>query len=245
MSQIVIDGILTNYEIFGNKKETLLILPGWMRGISEWFPTARSLSSKYKVILLDLPGFGSTGLPKEIFGVFEYTDFVKKFLEKLRIEKCSILGHSFGGRLAIVLASEDKIVDKLILVDSAGIENKSLYALLMRLVKTITRPVFRVLPSSFQNKIRNTIGSPDYKESGELRKIFVKVVNQDLRLLLPKITAKTFIIWGDKDHLQPVLQTKIFKQEIKDSKVRIVWGAAHDPHLQKPEQFLAILNDIL
>ena len=78
-----------------------------------------------------------------------------------------------------------------------------------------------------------------------MRKIFVKIVNQDLRKLLPRIKIPTFIIWGDKDDVLSVSQTKIFKQEIKGAKVRIVWGAGHDPHLQRMEQFLTILKEIL
>ena len=244
--QIVIEGILTNYQVLGDGKETLLILPGWRRSINEWTPVAKSLSSKYKVILLDLPGFGgATAFPQGTFGVFEYTDFVKKFLAKLKIEKCTILGHSFGGRIAIVLASEEKIAERLILVDSAGIENKSLYAKLMHVLNVISRPIFMVLPISFKNKIGDLMGSQDYKTAGEIRRIFVKVVNQDLRTFLPKISVPTFIVWGDKDRSLPVSQAKIFKQKIKGSKVRIVWGAGHDPHIEKAEQLVAILNDIL
>jgi pimeloyl-ACP methyl ester carboxylesterase len=236
---------LTNYQVFGDAKETLLILPGWRRSISEWTPVAKSLSSRYKVIILDLPGFSATAMPKETFGVFEYADFVRKFLSKLKIDKRIILGHSFGGRLGIVLASDGAIVDKLILVDSAGIEKKSLYARLMRILKAIFSPIFIVLPSSVKNKISNIIGSQDYKTAGEMRKIFVKIVNQDLESLLPKIKIPTFIIWGDKDNILPVSQTKIFKKKIRGSKIRIVWGAGHDPHIQKTEQLISILKDIL
>ena len=115
----------------------------------------------------------------------------------------------------------------------------------MRFLKIIFRPVFLLLPIFIKHRIGNLIGSADYKTSGELRKIFVKTVNQDLRALLPKIAARTVIIWGDKDRSLPVSQTKIFKKEIKDSKVRIVWGAGHNPHLEKTEQFLSILKEIL
>jgi pimeloyl-ACP methyl ester carboxylesterase len=245
MSQVVVEGILTNYQIFGETGGTLLVLPGWRCSISEWIPVAKNFSSNHRVILLDLPGFGTTALPKKVFGVFEYADFVKKFLAKLKIEQCIVLGHSFGGRVAIVLASEGKLVDKLILVDSASIENRSLYARLMRVIKLIFSPILVLLPRSPKNKISNLIGSEDYKSSGEMRKIFIRIVNQDLRALLSRIAVPTYIIWGDKDNVLPVSQTKIFKQEIKDSKVRIVWGAGHNPHLEKPKQFIAILKDIL
>lgn len=243
--QIVVEGLLTNYQIFGEGKQTLLILPGWRRSIEEWILVAKSFERKYKVILLDLPGFGITTMPKSTFGVFEYADFVKQFLAKLRIDKCIVLGHSFGGRIAIILAAESDIVEKLILVDSAGIENKSPYAKVAQLLKIILAPVFFILPSSSKSRIANLIGSQDYKASGELRKIFVKTVNQNLKSLLSKIKIPTFIIWGDRDNQLPVSETKIFKQAIKDAKVRIIWGAGHDPHLQKPEQFLTVLKEIL
>ena len=246
MSQIVIEDLLTNYQVFGDTGEVLLILPGWRRSISEWVPIAKSLSNKYKVMLLDLPGFnGATAMPKEVFGVFEYADFVKKFLEKLTINKCILLGHSLGGRLGILLAAQGNTVEKLILVDSSGIERKSLYVKTMHILKIISSPIFIFLPNSLKNKIRNLVGSADYKTAGQMRKILVKISNQNLESFLPKIKIPTFIIWGDKDKTLPVSETKIFKQGIKGSKVRIVWGAGHDPHLQKTEQFITILKEIL
>lgn len=246
MPQIVVEGLLTNYQIFGDTGEVLLVLPGWRRPISEWVPIAKSLSNRCKVVLLDLPGFdGVTAMPKEVFGVFEYAAFVKKFLEKLKINRCIVFGHSLGGRLGIILATQGNTVEKLILVDSSGIERKSLYVKVMHAMKLISSPIFVLLPISLKNKIRNIVGSQDYKTAGQMRKILVKISNQNLESFLPKIKIPTFIIWGDKDKTLPVSQTKIFKQGIKGSRVRIVWGAGHDPHIQKPEQLITILKEIL
>lgn len=243
--RIVINDILTNYLILGDSSKTILILPGWKRSINEWIQIAKSFSKEYTVILLDLPGFGGTMKPKEVFGIYEYADFVEKFLSKLKIEKTILMGHSFGGRVGIVLAANSSILEKLILIDSAGIEKKSLFAKLTLTIKKLFNPIFFFSPEPVKNKIKNVIGSFDYKTSGEMHKIFVKIINQDLIGLLPKIKIPTFILWGDKDNLLPVSQTKIFKERIKNSKVRIVWGAGHDPHLQKPEQLSSILGDIL
>jgi pimeloyl-ACP methyl ester carboxylesterase len=246
MSQIVIEGLLTNYQIFGDTGEVLLILPGWKRSINEWIEVAKSFSSRYKVVLLDLPGFdGATAMPKETFGVFEYVDFVKKFLAKLKIDKCTVLGHSFGGRIGIVLAAEGNNVNKLILVDSSGIERKSLYVKIMHVLKIISLPFLVILPTFIRNKIRDLVGSQDYKTAGQMRKILIKITNQNLESFLPIIKVPTFIIWGDKDKVLPVSQAKVFKEGIKNSKVRIAWGAKHDPHLQKTEQFMTILKEIL
>src|ERR1035437_2686360 len=157
--QLVVEGILTNYQVFGNGKKVLLVLPGWKRSASEWAVVSKNFADMYKVILLDLPGFGVSALPKSTFDVYEYADFVKKFLEKLKIEKCTILGHSFGGRLGIVLAAEDKIVDKLILVDSGGIEQKSFYTKLIGILRIIASPFFVILPVSVKARISGAIRS--------------------------------------------------------------------------------------
>src|SRR3990167_75762 len=85
--QIVVDNILTSYQIFGDKNKTIVILPGWKGSVNEWIPIARSLSTEFKVVLLDLPGFSQMVRPKESFGVFEYAEFVKRFLQKVEIEK--------------------------------------------------------------------------------------------------------------------------------------------------------------
>lgn len=239
--QIVIDKTLTNYQVFGDKKNTILILPGWKRSINEWIPTAKILSTEFRVVLLDLPGFSQMIRPKESFGVFDYAQFVKDFLLKLEIDKTTLIGHSFGGRLGVILAAETTLIEKLILVDSGGIEKKSLLINLSHFII----PFAKLLPSSIQNKIKKFIGSADYKEAGEMRDIFVKIVNQDLTHLFEKIKIPTFIIWGEKDNILPLSQSKIFKGKIKNSKLRVVWGAGHDPHLQKPEQFTSILEDIL
>ena len=239
--QIVVDNILTSYQIFGDKNKTIVILPGWKRSVNEWIPIARSLSTEFKVVLLDLPGFSQMVRPKESFGVFEYAEFVKRFLQKVEIEKVILVGHSFGGRLALILASETSLVEKLILVDSAGIEKKGLSAnVISKLV-----PIAKILPISIQNRIKNLVGSVDYKEAGEMRDIFVKIVNQDLSHLFKKIQIPTFIIWGERDNVVPVAFAKKFKEKIKGSRLRIVWGAGHEPHLQKPEQFQEILEDVL
>lgn len=239
--KIVVEGVLTNYLIFGESAKTVLILPGWKRSINEWIPIAKILSTEFKVILLDLPGFSQMNRPKESFGIFEYADFVKKFLLKLEIGKVTLIGHSFGGRLGVVLSSETSFVEKLILVDSGGIEEKSLKANLLYLIT----PIAKLLPRFIQIRLKNLVGSSDYKDAGEMRDIFVKIVNQDLTHLFEKIKVPTFIIWGEKDDVLPLSQSKIFKEKIKNSKLRIVWGAGHDPHLQKPEQFFSILEDLI
>ena len=243
--QIVVNEIVTNYQIIESEssKEPLLILHGWQRDLSEWVPVAERLSDQYKVILLDLPGFGGTNKAEADFDTYDYANFCEEFLKKLKVEKCAVLGHSFGGRIGIVLAAKTNLVSKLILVDSAGLREKE--SPLTKIKRAMFKLIFKILPKPISIRVKNLLGSEDYKSSGSLRNTFVKVVNQDLSSLLSEIKAETLIIWGSEDPVLSVSQTKIFKKLIPKSKVRIVWSASHSPHIEKPESFFETISQFL
>jgi pimeloyl-ACP methyl ester carboxylesterase len=128
-------------------------------------------------------------------------------------------------------------VKRLILVDAAGLEFKTLKAKIFGLAADY----LRWLPQN----IKNIFGSPDYKSAGNMRKIFVKVVNQDLSKDLAKVTCPTLIIWGEKDRVLPISQARTIKNLINNSILRVVWNADHWPHLSRQKEFLEIINDYL
>lgn len=240
--QTAVGEFLVNYEVLGEKSAPpLIILHGWGRNFQDWIPAARFLSSKYKVVLVDLPGFGGTNLPSNtVMGTYDYADFVEKFLEKIEIRKPTLLGHSFGGRLGIVLASKKSFLSKLILVDSAGIEQKSLKVILIGLFYKILK---FLLPKRLNELVRARLGSEDYASAGPLRKVLVKVVNEDLTQHLSQIKVPTLVIWGDKDINQYVKYGKIMRDKIPEARLRIVWEAGHNPHVEDSKQFFQILKE--
>lgn len=230
--QKVVGGQLVNYEILGTGKKNLIILHGWGGSLQEWMPVAKRLETGYKVWLLDFPGFGGSPRPKTDWNIYDYANFVRDFIKDLKIKDPIVMGHSFGGRVAILLKAK-----KLVLVDAAGLEFKSLKAR----VFGWGADYLKWIPQN----IKNIFGSPDYKSAGNMRKIFVKVVNQDLSHEMSKIKCPTVIIWGEKDMVLPLSQAKIIKNLIKGSVLRVVWGADHWPHLSKPSEFLEILSEYL
>ena len=146
--QTVVDGILTHYEILGHGKQHLLILHGWKRSLTEWLPVASQLGDQYKVILLDLPGFGQTPRPEKTLSIYDYAEFVKHFLGKLEIKKTTLLGHSFGGRIGIILGAKTDLLNALILVDSAAIEKKNtLVTFQIAINKVLVFPIKLLSPS--------------------------------------------------------------------------------------------------
>ena len=123
-----INNIEINYIKEGNSDKSILLLYGWGSNIDLFRGIINNLSKTHTVYALDMPGFGKTEDPKNAWCVDDYVDFVIKFIEKMKIEKLSLLGHSFGGRVIIKLVNREQLnfeIDKLILVDSAGILPKN------------------------------------------------------------------------------------------------------------------------
>jgi pimeloyl-ACP methyl ester carboxylesterase len=241
--QIAFKELLISYEVLGKQhKQDLVILHGWGRHHRDWLSVAEKLSHKYKVTLIDLPGFGGTTPPDEVWGAYDYANFTKQLFKHLNIKSPILLGHSFGGRVGIILAAEDLPLKQLILVDAAGIEQKTLTVKLQIAIYKIFK---KLLPQGVRNNLTTSLGSDDYKRAGIMRKVLIKVVNEDLRHLLSKIKASTIVIWGEKDLNQDIKYGKIMSEEIPNAKLRVVWEAGHNPHLEKPKEFLEILEETL
>lgn len=248
--QTVVDDLLVNYEILGNKnKNTLLILHGWGRSLEDWKFVANRLSDNYRVILLDLPGFGQSLAPtNKLMDVYFYATFVEAFLKKLGVGKFYLAGHSFGGKVSIVIASSNPNVQRLFLIDSSGVEVKTTKTLIIiriaKLFKKITH-IVPIFPSPMKKSVKNFLSSKDYKQAGELQDTLTKVINQDVTKEAGKIKAKSVIIWGENDKEVPVTAARKLSITIPNSVIRIIWGAGHHPHLEAQDKFIKTLMEYL
>ena len=150
----------------------------------------------------------------------------------------NLIGHSFGGRIAIKLtAGGAKFIDKIILVDAAGINSpnsiKKIALLLAKMIKPFFTPDFM---QSLRKKLYFLIGS-EYLDHFALSKIFSRVVSENLTPLLPKIKNQTLIVWGSRDTTTPIYYAELMKKLIKRSKLVIFEGAGHFPFIDDPGRF--------
>jgi len=218
--RISIDGISTNYCRLGSGKKTILFLHGWHQnyGFEKYQKLLDCLSKQFTVVALDLPGFGQSNLNPTPWTVFDYANFVSKFITHLKLKSFILAGHSFGGRLSLILstnASISPLISHLILIDSAGLEIKSLKTKIILYLSKITPPPLKKIFSPF-------FSSLDYSAlSGVKKQSFSLVVSQDLSHLLPDINLPTLLVWGGLDHLTPIAHAHIFHQNIKNSKLII------------------------
>ena len=223
-----------NYEVYGQGKR-LLLLHGWGSSLQSFISIVNPLSAAFQVLLVDLPGFGQSPLPARALGINEYAQAVESFIETLGIEEIFVLGHSFGGAVAISLAAHSRRVKKIILEDSSGIRIKpislKLKILLFKFIKKIT-------PLSAQENLRRLFGSSDYQQAGPLKDTLVKVVNEDLRPNLSKVTAPTLIIWGENDKETPIKHARALKEGILNSEITVIKNSGHFPHLDNPTIFV-------
>jgi pimeloyl-ACP methyl ester carboxylesterase len=242
MDQFVdINGIRTRWRQAGTGPP-VLVLHGWGAKIEAVDPIIRALSPQLTVFAVDLPGFGETALPPAPWGVADYADWTRALMDELGLERPNIVGHSNGGRIAIHLATHHpERVDKLILVDAAGIRPKRglRYYRRVGMAKT-AKHAARLLGRpgrALQRRVIARTASSDYANAGPLRPTFVKLVNEDLTPLLPRIRASTLLIWGDQDDATPLSDGQTMERLIPDAGLVVLKGAGHFSYIDQPQRF--------
>jgi pimeloyl-ACP methyl ester carboxylesterase len=250
MTQVAVKGQIWSYQEIGGPAtpkakagEAIIILHGWGRSGNEWLRMAKDLSdwSGRKVYVLDLPGFGGSSTPRLVKSIYDYSQLVVEFCKYLGLAKVIVIGHSLGGRVGIVMASHYSfMVEKLILVDPAGVKPKSIRRVLMRVLAKL----FGWVPKSLRRKIADYAMDEDYHNSPALQEMYLAIVKHDLRGELSAIVCMTQLVWGEQDQILPLSLTKVYRKLLPQSRLRVVWGVGHDPHLTKYEQTLAILQEV-
>ena len=255
------EGININYEIFEPQNDLktelnpLLLLHGWMARIEAMAPIYQYFCKNRKVIVLDFPGQGGkSDTLKEVWGVPEYGEMVKSLLNNLNIEKCDVIGHSFGGRVIIYLSSKYKdLFNKIVLTDAAGVKPKTN---IKKLIKIYSYKIIKFFMKFFMSKekynkkldeMRKKRGSSDYAmlKTDTMRGTFNKVINLDLTDKLKEITRPTLLVWGENDKDTPLYMAKIMEKNIKDSGIVILENAGHFSYLDKPNKYIVIVENFL
>lgn len=238
----IIDGIKINYDIRG-EGECVLFLHGWGANIKLFSGLMDVTAKKYKTVALDLPGFGESEEPPKAWSVDDYVSFVLSFTKSLGIEPSVLIGHSFGGRLMIKLLAGGLMpsAEKAVFMDAAGIKPKKTVKQKLRLATYKAgkfflnlRPIKAIFPDALEN-LRKSRGSADYNSATPImRQTLVKVVNEDLTGLLPKIKASSLLIWGTLDTATPISDGETFEKLIPDAGLVRVEGGSHFAFLEAP-----------
>lgn len=227
----------------------VVVLHGWGAEANTFRYVLDRLSETHQIYALDLPGFGLSELPPVAWDASDYAKLLTKFFDLLNIDKAHLIGHSYGGRISIVMGAEQpKKVDKLILVDSAGIIPPRTAKYYFQISFAKVGRLMRKCGSSgkrLADSISNRVGSKDYQQAGPMKATLVKSVNQNLRPLLPKIQASTLLIWGENDTDTPISFGEIMQDEIPNAELVILKDAGHFSFLDQPKQFCQAVETFL
>ncbi len=250
----------------------------------------------YCIYLLDLPGFGKSDYPLEAWGVDEYAELVRKFADMslrgaerrsnpedtapstglpspdfsglaMTENKFILIGHSFGGQIAIKFAAKyPEYLKALILTGAAGIRHKpnlkqKIFYYLAKVGKVIfSLPLINKLEKPAQRLLYRAAREKDYYEAkGIMKEVFKKVTKEDLTVDLGKIVIPTLLIWGRNDHSTPLIDGELMHFKIRSAgplrqsyseasgrtKLEIIDEANHSLPYQYPEKFAKIVSEFI
>lgn len=228
--------------------DALLLLHGWGCDHTVYRRCVEYLSTQYRVYNFDLPGFGDSDEPTQVWGTADYVDMIHQFVVDQNISSPSLMGHSFGGRVSILYASRHE-VRRIILIDSAGIVPKRSveYYFKVYSYKFFKRLCYLLLSKDRADKLienrRKGSGSADYNNASPMmRMVMSKVVNEDLKSVMPKVTASTLLFWGDLDTATPLSDAKCMEQLIPDSGLVVAQGCGHFSFAERSTLFDSVVK---
>ena len=238
--KINIQNININYIQYGEGKD-ILLLHGWGQNIEMMRPIGDNLCERFRITILDLPGFGASDEPESAWTIEKYSNMLEKFVKLTGIKKPVVIGHSFGGRVAIRYCSRNPI-EKLILFGSPCIrieENLSFTVKFLKKLKTLPGM------NNIGEYMKKYIGSRDYKAASPImRQTLVEVVNEDLSKFAREIEEPTLLIWGENDTEAPVNEARELEKIMIDAALIILPGS-HYAYLENLPRVIAILNNFL
>ena len=244
-------GVTFSYTVEGAGSQAVILMHGWGCDHTTLASIERLLTDSFTVYNVDFPGFGDSTEPPVVWGMEQYTTLIERLVQVEHIDHPIMMGHSFGGRVGIVYASRNDVA-KLVLIDAAGIKPRRTlrYYIKIYSYKMYKRLLPLVVGKQRADKIidnyRKRVGSSDYNNASPMmRSIMSRVVNEDLRHLMPSIKCPTLLVWGENDTATPVADAREMERLIPEAGLALFKGAGHYSFLDNPYQFAAVIRSFL
>lgn len=235
-----INNVEIHYIDYGNANgEAIVLLHGWGQNIAMMQPVGDAFAKNNRIIILDLPGFGESEEPKEIWRIHDYAEMLHELLDILKVKNPILIGHSFGGKISLLYASKYQ-VQKLVLLGSpfrGGFQKLPLKTKILKTAKKIPGM------NGIAEKAKKHIGSTDYKNaSTTMRNILVDHVNLDISDELQNIKCPSILIWGTLDREVPLSEAYELEKRIPDAAVLEYEGCTHYAYLEQLPKTISIIK---
>lgn len=233
------------------KNHTIVILHGWGLSGDKYSQLKLLLEKKgYRVFTPDFPGFGNEKMTKSSMMLSDFAEFYEDYLEKKKIKKHIIIGHSFGGRVGIYYTStHNENVELLILTGVPVIRHFGLKQRVSFIAAKTLRIPFFVLPPSWahlsKKALYKIIGEYDYMNSGEKKSTFKNIISESLISYFQQITSPIVLVWGELDRLTPVGDTDKIQKINKVKSVKVVKGFGHSFPYQDSKKCAEIVHSYI
>ena len=260
---INVGGLNTRYWALGDKGTSVVLIHGLGASVDIWMHNVQPLASRHRLYVPDLPGFGGSDQPDPSFSPFDYARFLDDFMRLLHIDKPNLVGHSLGGGIALHYALRfPENVNKLVLVDSAGLGKEVIWTLRLMSLPLVgelcSYPTRKGVELFFKFAVRNRVLiTKDFVElyyhffsrpgfqSFLLRIVRLVVTVRGAReeILKPivdnleKIKQPALIIWGKEDRVLPPKHGYFAKQKLPNATLEIVEGCGHLTFFERPDVF--------
>ncbi|MDL2363154.1 MAG: alpha/beta hydrolase [Patescibacteria group bacterium] len=236
--QIIVDGLLTNYELKGSG-QLVVLLHGWGDNLKGLDTVQASLQDSYQTLALDMPGFGKSQAPIAAWGLDEYATFIGHMLNKLNLgDPYAMIGHSNGGAVTVNATGTGRINPaKIVLIGSSGIRNRltlrrAAFLGLAKMAKIVAIIIPRKQREALRQKSYSAIGS-DFLVMPELAETFKKTVRQDAQEDAAAIKVPALLLFARDDNAVPFSDGERFHQLIKGSVLHPLDTGGH--YMQKTQ----------
>lgn len=234
----------------GEQKPLVIWAHGWGQTHAAFLPLIQSLTPYADHIALDFPGFGQSPPPSAVWGTEDYADAVALWLNTYSSRKIIWVGHSFGCRVGIRLATKyPDLLSCMCLIAGAGLKRKRplhkkiYFYCRIKLFKFLKK---FVPAGAFKDSLMTKFGSADYKNAGAMRSIFIRTVNEDLTETAKLITCPVTLVYGENDTETPPEFGQRYSKLIPSNELFILDGQDHYTVLSSGRhQVVKILADIL
>ena len=264
-NMVSMESIRIHYKDTGPKDApVLLLLHGFGSSLQTWDVWAEKLDKKYRVIRLDLPGFGLTGpSPSDDYSELNDLNTVTRFVDSLGITDLSVVGHSMGGKIAWTFAAaHPERVKALVLMAPDGFPQPEAIGTKPYAMPAIMGVMKFSLPKYF---VRKSI-EPAFVDLNELDDQLVNRYHDMLRApgvraailaranqtiytdpvpRLKQIKAPTLLIWGDEDKMIPSSNAKSYAAVLENSETVLIPKLGHLLHEEHAELGLAKVTEFL
>lgn len=230
-------------ERYGALPPRVLALHGWGRTRGDF----ESLLAGYDALAVDLPGFGASPAPDQAIGAAGYARLTEPLLDEFDSPPV-IVGHSFGGRVAVALAvAHPDSVSGLVLVGVPLLRQvgaRSRVPWRYRLIRRARK--LGLISAASLERARQQYGSADYRAAtGVMRDVLVTAVNETYERELGLLSCPVRMVWGERDTAAPLAVARSALPKLADGSLDVVAGAGHDVHLSHPERVQAAIDGLL